>query len=244
MPSAEQRILSAARLEFCEKGLDGARMQAIADQAGTNKALLHYYFRSKEKLFEAALKEIISSIWTDVRGRLDAHQSETDLRTLIHAIVSAYITAFAAQPAVPKMIIREIAVGSAAFFDAVSEFISSFHMVPEAIFSIYYKELNRGAIKRIEPIHFMMNLMGMCISTFIVKPIAEHIALRTGNGVAFDSMFYDKRIAAITEMACNGIFVNKQDNPKKLNAKRPAGRTIQKRDNREDGIFQQKEGRS
>jgi TetR/AcrR family transcriptional regulator len=205
-PTTEQKILKAARLEFCEKGLEGARMQAIADQAGTNKALLHYYFRSKEKLFEAALKEIISGLWADVRRHLDAHQSETDLRTLIHAIVSAYITTFAAQPAVPKMIIREIAAGSTAFFDAIGEFISSFSMVPDTIFSIYYKELHRGTIKRIEPIHFMMNLMGMCITTFIVKPIAEHVALRTGNSVAFDSRFYEKRIAAITEMACDGIF--------------------------------------
>lgn len=48
--ATEQAILEAARKVFVEKGFDGARMQEIADEAGINKALLHYYYRSKEKL--------------------------------------------------------------------------------------------------------------------------------------------------------------------------------------------------
>src|SRR5262245_51487236 len=48
----EERIITAARKVFLSKGLAGARMQDIADEAGINKALLHYYFRSKEKLFD------------------------------------------------------------------------------------------------------------------------------------------------------------------------------------------------
>ena len=50
--SAEEKILAAAKKVFVEKGMDGARMQDIADEAGINKALLHYYFRNKEKLFQ------------------------------------------------------------------------------------------------------------------------------------------------------------------------------------------------
>ncbi len=57
--SAEQRILSAAKKIFVAKGMTGARMQDIADAAGINKALLHYYFRSKEKLFETIFKEAV-----------------------------------------------------------------------------------------------------------------------------------------------------------------------------------------
>ena len=50
--STEEKILNAAKKVFLTKGMDGARMQDIADEAGINKALLHYYFRSKDKLFE------------------------------------------------------------------------------------------------------------------------------------------------------------------------------------------------
>ena len=49
----EQRILEAARRVFTRKGMAGARMQEVADEAGINKALLHYYFRDKQRLFEA-----------------------------------------------------------------------------------------------------------------------------------------------------------------------------------------------
>lgn len=56
--TTEQKILEAARKIFLEKGLDGARMQDIADKAGINKAMLHYYFRSKDKLFEQIFLEV------------------------------------------------------------------------------------------------------------------------------------------------------------------------------------------
>ena len=56
--TTEGKILAAARKVFIAKGMAGARMQDIADEAGINKALLHYYFRSKEKLFETIFKEL------------------------------------------------------------------------------------------------------------------------------------------------------------------------------------------
>jgi AcrR family transcriptional regulator len=58
--NTEEKIIDAATYVFVKKGMDGARMQEIADRAGINKALLHYYFRSKEKLFDAVFTRIIS----------------------------------------------------------------------------------------------------------------------------------------------------------------------------------------
>jgi len=57
--STEEAILAAARWEFELKGFDGARMQEISDRAGINRALLHYYFRSKEKMFEKIFDEAL-----------------------------------------------------------------------------------------------------------------------------------------------------------------------------------------
>ena len=54
----EGKILVSAKKVFYQKGLKGARMQEIADDAGVNKAMLHYYFRSKEKLFDKVLPRI------------------------------------------------------------------------------------------------------------------------------------------------------------------------------------------
>ncbi|HOI50037.1 MAG TPA: helix-turn-helix domain-containing protein, partial [Prolixibacteraceae bacterium] len=62
----EDKILDAAHEVFLRKGMDGARMQEIADEAGINKALLHYYFRSKEKLFEAILATVLKKAFPNI----------------------------------------------------------------------------------------------------------------------------------------------------------------------------------
>ena len=60
----EKKILLAAKKVFHEKGFDGARMQEIADVAGINKSLLHYYFRSKENLFNSVFQEALQGIFS------------------------------------------------------------------------------------------------------------------------------------------------------------------------------------
>ena len=73
--STEDKILEAAKNVFVTKGMEGARMQEIADEAGINKALLHYYFRSKERLFEAIFSEVIQMAFPQLTQILksDAH---------------------------------------------------------------------------------------------------------------------------------------------------------------------------
>ena len=58
--TTEEKIVKAAEEVFMEHGFDGARMQLIADKAEINKAMLHYYFRSKEVLFEKIFDELLS----------------------------------------------------------------------------------------------------------------------------------------------------------------------------------------
>jgi AcrR family transcriptional regulator len=66
LPTTENLILEAARQVFLDKGLEGSRMQEIADRAGINKALLHYYFRNKQKLFERVFESVIASFFPQV----------------------------------------------------------------------------------------------------------------------------------------------------------------------------------
>src|SRR6185437_7301913 len=66
--TAEEKILDAAKKVFVTKGMAGARMQDIADEAGINKALLHYYFRSKEKLFEMIFAEAAEKLFPKINA--------------------------------------------------------------------------------------------------------------------------------------------------------------------------------
>ena len=67
----EQRILEAAQQVFTRDGFDGARMQEIAETAGINKALLHYYFRSKKRLFEKVLEEKMRAFLPEISAPAD-----------------------------------------------------------------------------------------------------------------------------------------------------------------------------
>lgn len=103
--STEQRILLAAEQVFLEKGMDGARMQDIADRAGINKALLHYYFRSKEKLFDA----IFEANFKQFIPVLDkVIQENMDLKTALKRLANLYYELLTAKPYLPIFILTEI----------------------------------------------------------------------------------------------------------------------------------------
>src|SRR4051795_1256053 len=103
--STEEKILNAAKKVFLTKGLEGARMQDIADEAGINKALLHYYFRSKDKLFETIFLQVANEFLPKVFAIL---QSEDSLFKKIELFCAAYIDQEIETPYVPIFIIREM----------------------------------------------------------------------------------------------------------------------------------------
>src|SRR6185436_16021584 len=70
--TTEQRILDAAHAVFIRRGTAGARMQEIAEEAGVNKALLHYYFRSKERLAEAVFRRVALQLFPPLIGVLSS----------------------------------------------------------------------------------------------------------------------------------------------------------------------------
>jgi len=114
-----------------------------------------------------------------VQNRLAAHV-QGNLRALIQAIVSAYITTFASNTDFPRFIFREFSQASPTFLGVLKEIVSSISIAPQTIFSIYAKEMKKGSIQRIEPVHFMMNLMEMVRLYFLVKNMVEEISTITG----------------------------------------------------------------
>jgi TetR/AcrR family transcriptional regulator len=205
--SAEERILRAAREVFIERGLGGARMQTIADRAGANKALLHYYFRSKEQLYEAVFENILTTIGSALRSQLPPHDREiNDLRGLLRQIVTVYINTFRANPDFPRFMIREFADGGAHLPGIVNLFISGFGDIPRRIYGLMQKEAGLGHMRTIVPVHIALNIVGMCVFTFIARPVLAVANKKTSLNLKFDDEFFNDRINAIVTMACDGIF--------------------------------------
>src|SRR6478672_10927133 len=103
--TAEARILTAARKVFIAKGMAGARMQDIADEAGINKALLHYYFRSKEKLFEQIFKELSFQFLPRVNA---IFESDKPLFEKIEMFCCEYISKMIENPFIQLFIVNEM----------------------------------------------------------------------------------------------------------------------------------------
>ena len=230
----EKRILSAARREFIAKGQDGARMQIIADQAGVNKALLHYYYRSKENLYRKVLEATLATVWGRVRAEFnsqmaqripssvqadpaasdasvtDLHASVAGLHGLgVEAIVTTFVSTFirtlAANPDFPLFVFREIAGGGATFPLVVRELMKNFKDIPVALITALQEEAKAGAIKPVHPVHFIMNMMGMTVATFLAIPMLQRLGPAAGFKIELDGAFFEARIQSITDTLLNGI---------------------------------------
>ena len=163
--SAEQRIFDAAHELFVTKGLDGAKMQEIADRAGINKALLHYYYRSKEKLYEMVAKAVISRAMPVIRNLVE---SDEPLEQKIIRFIDFYIELISRNPFIPLFIINELNKHPDRFFETI---LPKDLPKPEVFFRQVEEEIALGRIRPIKPQHVLVNIVSMCVFPFVAKPM-------------------------------------------------------------------------
>jgi len=166
--NTENHILIAARQVFISKGFEGARMQEIADQAGINKALLHYYFRSKEKLFEAVFSEVASNLFPAMRQMLEA---ELELKEKVTLFIRIYLKALDENPFIPAFILNTLNTNP----DSFLKYIKKSGLNPRLLQKQIDDEAARGMIRPIKAEHLMVNIIAMCIFPFVARPIVQNI---------------------------------------------------------------------
>jgi TetR/AcrR family transcriptional regulator len=101
----EEKIFESATEVFVEKGMDGARMQDIANHAGINKALLHYYYRTKDHLFNAVFEKIAEQLFKRFAPVFDENAT---LEEKIRFFYREHITFLQKNPGLPAFILNEI----------------------------------------------------------------------------------------------------------------------------------------
>ena len=208
-PDAEKRILDAARKEFIANGLGGARMQAVADEAGVNKALLHYYFRSKEKLYQKVLENIVATVWGTISAEFRRQDPVQGLEPLLRTVISTYVRVLAANPEFPLFMFREVSRGHPAFIAGFPALAKDFQDVPATLIKALQQEIRAGKVKPILPVHFFMNLMGMTLATFLMMPMIRRIGPAFGFRIDFDQAFLEERIESIADTLLNGIRIKR-----------------------------------
>ncbi|MFL5742803.1 MAG: TetR/AcrR family transcriptional regulator [Flavisolibacter sp.] len=168
--STEKRILDAARKVFLVKGMDGARMQDIADEAGINKALLHYYFRSKDKLFEQIFLDVASALLPRIFAILE---SDRGLFEKIENFCDEYISQLIETPYVPIFILNEINRQPQTFLKKV---LGKKKPPLQKMISQIDHEVRAGQIRPIDPLSLLMNILSLCIFPFLAGPLLQHVS--------------------------------------------------------------------
>lgn len=159
------KILEAARKIFLVKGMSGARMQDIADAAGINKALVHYYFRNKETLFKTILLEEAKKFFPKLNL---VFESDQPLFTKIEQFAAAYIDEILENPFLPLFIINQINQDTDHF---LRDILSRNQPRPHALLRQIETEVKKGTIRPIAPEQLLMNLVSLCIFPFMAKPM-------------------------------------------------------------------------
>lgn len=182
--SAEQRIFDAAHEVFVQRGLDGAKMQDIADKAGINKALLHYYYRTKEKLYETVAKMIINRAIPVIR---DMIENEDPLETKFSRFIDFYLDLLRRNPFIPLFIISEINKHPDRFFETI---LPRDLPKPEVFFRQVESEIAKGNIRPIKPQHLLINVVSMCVFPFVARPMMRVVL---GMNTAEMNQFLEER---------------------------------------------------
>ncbi|WP_320054238.1 TetR/AcrR family transcriptional regulator [uncultured Acetobacteroides sp.] len=167
--SAEGKILAAAKRVFVEKGLDGARMQEIADEAGMSKASLHYYYRSKQHLFDG----IYMQVFSDVIPRIfEIINSDLSLFDIIRRFFEMHIEFLKQDPSTPMFVLRDI--------NRVPHLLE--RILKERNVDIYAAvnakiadAVERGDIKFIRGEELILNMVSLSIFQFAGAPIFKTI---------------------------------------------------------------------
>ena len=194
--NTEDKILEAATEVFLEKGMDGSRMQEIANNAGINKALLHYYFRSKEKLFDAILSKIMNIAFPQIGKVLF---SDLPFIQKVEDIIDIYIQLLLKHPQLPSFLIKEMNRDGSLLFQFIEK--QSFTINP--IINTIQEAMDRGEIVQMAPKHLVVNILGLCVFPFATRPMIKNVAFGGEDDLLRD--FLEERKREVKEFVIRAI---------------------------------------
>ena len=179
--STEEKIKEAAKKVFTQKGYFATRTRDIAEEAGLNLALLNYYFRSKEKLFEIVMLEKVQKFFGVLLPVLN--NPATTLEEKIESIPDKYIDLILENPDLPIFIMSEVRNSP----DLFIKITNNKNFLRESVF------IKQVHTKRpdMEALQFLISLLSMCVFPFIMKPVLQKMTDMEEN--AFRKMMLDRK---------------------------------------------------
>lgn len=193
--NVENKIIEVARAVFIEKGYAETSMSEIASKAGINRPALHYYFRTKEKMFDAVFSDIVSSIIPEVFEIIV--KREQSISTRVEELVNAYYNLFKNNPHLPLFVVREMNRDSSLLIETAKR-LGLQSKLSGAIASLQ-QEMNEGKLKNV-PLRFLFyNLYGLLIIPFLSQDFSSTIFL--DDEESFDDLLNKWKPNIISQMS-------------------------------------------
>lgn len=171
--TTEEKILEAAKEVFMKYGLYGARMQDIADTARINKALLHYYFRSKEKLFDSVFEKALAKYFDQMTVIGD---KSLPIKERLMVYVDNLFNFFREYPQMSMFIIKEISINPQMFHEKVAKLKYDKSLLIPTL----QEAIEKGEIPAFDPVMFMINLHSLCAYPFLASPLYKLMLQKNG----------------------------------------------------------------
>jgi len=197
--NTEQKIIEAARKVFIKKGFDGARMQEIADEAGINKSLLHYYFRSKDKLFERVFTDAFGSVLETINN---VFLISDTLESFIENFVVGYNSVLREKPYMPNFVLHELTRNP----ERVMKHISSTNFDKKRIVTLIASQ-DPEYVRPLNPIQIIVDIISLSIFPFVARPLITGLMF-DGDTDAFED-FLDQRVQHIIDFVTSAVFIQK-----------------------------------
>ncbi|TXI81872.1 MAG: TetR/AcrR family transcriptional regulator [Crocinitomicaceae bacterium] len=169
--TTEAKIKNAARVVFHKKGFAATRTRDIAEEAGINLALLNYYFRSKEKLFDIIMLETVTGFMHTMATILNNEKSTLEKK--VELVASHYIDFITKEPNIPIFMLSEIRNNSGGLLEKlpIKQIVMNSAFVKQ-----HQEAVAKGKITEPNPLHFLMNLLSLVVFPFIGQPLLQGIS--------------------------------------------------------------------
>lgn len=176
----EARIVDAARQLFIERGFVGTSMSDIASRSGINRPTLHYYFRTKERMFDAVFGGIVGTLVPRVKDIV--LQPDRPIGERVASVVDAYYDVFGANPGLPMFIVREMHRD----FDGVVRTIMEMRLGQyiESVRQGLQGEMDSGRLRQVPMRYLFLTFYSMLTMPFVAGNLCRTVLLDDGETFA------------------------------------------------------------
>jgi AcrR family transcriptional regulator len=193
---SKEKIISAARDEFVEFGLAGARVDRIARRANINKAMIYYYYRSKEKLYHEVVSQAFHRGAARLKGRLG---EAATIDQVLFEFAGMHTHLFGNEPGFRTMALRELASPTSDLLDQLAAALADTGL-PEALQKQFEAGMKSGTIKRLDSRQVMAAFISLSLGYLLVAPFTDRVW-----NITDKAKFLEDRKQVIVDIFLNGV---------------------------------------